>query len=223
MREIILDTETTGLSVENGDRVIEIGCIELLNHMPTGNTLQIYFNPETKKVSDEAIKIHKLDNDFLKKQPFFRDRVEDIMKFLSNDTLIMHNAQFDTKMINNELNICSRPPMENHIIDTLSLARKKFGSGAASLDALCKKFDITKGKREVHGALLDSFLLAEVYVELLGGRQQGFEFSNAKKNTNNTKALKDKTNLIIPTKEEIETHKNFIKSIKNSLWAKHEY
>ena len=223
MREIVLDTETTGLSVENGDRVIEIGCIELLNHMPTGNTLQIYFNPETKKVSDEAIKIHKLDNDFLKKQPFFRDRVEDIMKFLSNDTLIMHNAQFDTKMINNELNICSRPPMENHIIDTLSLARKKFGSGAASLDALCKKFDITKGKREVHGALLDSFLLAEVYVELLGGRQQGFEFSNAKKNTSNTKALKDKTNLIIPTKEEIETHKNFIKSIKNSLWAKHEY
>ena len=223
MREIILDTETTGLSVENGDRVIEIGCIELLNHMPTGNTLQIYFNPETKKVSDEAIKIHKLDNDFLKKQPFFRDRVDDIMKFLSNDTLIMHNAQFDTKMINNELNICSRPPMENHIIDTLSLARKKFGSGAASLDALCKKFDITKGKREVHGALLDSFLLAEVYVELLGGRQQGFEFSNAKKNSSNTKALKDKTNLIIPTKEEIETHKNFIKSIKNSLWAKHEY
>ena len=179
MREIILDTETTGLSVENGDRVIEIGCIELLNHMPTGNTLQIYFNPETKKVSDEAIKIHKLDNDFLKKQPFFRDRVEDIMRFLSNDTLIMHNAQFDTKMINNELNICSRPPMENHIIDTLSLARKKFGSGAASLDALCKKFDITKGKREVHGALLDSFLLAEVYVELLGGRQQGFEFSKS--------------------------------------------
>ena len=223
MREIILDTETTGLSVENGDRVIEIGCIELLNHMPTGNTLQIYFNPETKKVSDEAIKIHKLDNDFLKKQPFFRDRVDDIMKFLSNDTLIMHNAQFDTKMINNELNICSRPPMENHIIDTLSLARKKFGSGAASLDALCKKFDITKGKREVHGALLDSFLLAEVYVELLGGRQQGFEFSSAKKNTSNKKALKDKTNLIIPTKEEIETHKNFIKSIKNSLWAKHEY
>ena len=126
MREIILDTETTGLSVENGDRVIEIGCIELLNHMPTGNTLQMYFNPETKKVSDEAINNHKLDNDFLKKQPFFRDRVEDIMKFLSNDTLIMHNAQFDTKMINNELNICSRPPMENHIIDTLSLARKKF-------------------------------------------------------------------------------------------------
>ena len=223
MREIILDTETTGLSVENGDRVIEIGCIELLNHMPTGNTLQIYFNPETKKVSDEAIKIHKLDNDFLKKQPFFRDRVDDIMKFLSNDTLIMHNAQFDTKMINNELNICSRPPMENHIIDTLSLARRKFGSGAASLDALCKKFDITKGKREVHGALLDSFLLAEVYVELLGGRQQDFEFSSAKKNTSNKKALKDKTNLIIPTKEEIETHKNFIKSIKNSLWAKHEY
>ncbi|MBG77174.1 MAG: DNA polymerase III subunit epsilon [Alphaproteobacteria bacterium MarineAlpha5_Bin12] len=223
MREIILDTETTGLSVENGDRVIEIGCIELLNHMPTGNTLQIYFNPETKKVSDEAIKIHKLDNDFLKKQPFFRDKVDDIMKFLSNDTLIMHNAQFDTKMINNELNICSRPPMENHIIDTLSLARKKFGSGAASLDALCKKFDITKGKREVHGALLDSFLLAEVYVELLGGRQQDFEFSSAKKNTSNKKALKDKTNLIIPTKEEIETHKNFIKSIKNSLWAKHEY
>tara|TARA_B100000700_G_C14635711_1_gene664934 strand:- start:345 stop:686 length:342 start_codon:yes stop_codon:yes gene_type:complete len=113
--------------------------------------------------------------------------------------------------------------MENHIIDTLSLARKKFGSGAASLDALCKKFDITKGKREVHGALLDSFLLAEVYVELLGGRQQDFEFSSAKKNTSNKKALKDKTNLIIPTKEEIETHKNFIKSIKNSLWAKHEY
>ncbi len=223
MREIVLDTETTGLSVENGDRIIEIGCIELLNHMPTGKTLQIYFNPETKEASDEAIKIHRLDNDFLKKQSFFRNKVEDIMKFLSNDILVMHNAQFDIKMINNELNICGRPPLDNQIIDTLSLARKRFGSAAASLDALCKKFDINKGKREVHGALLDSSLLAEVYIELLGGRQQGFEFSSTKKNNSNKTALKDKTNLINPTKEEIEAHKNFIKSIKNSLWAKHEY
>ena len=185
-REIVVDTETTGLSFKDGDRVIEIGCVELIDNIASGRNLQIYLNPETKSVSEDAIKVHNLDNNFLKQQPKFRDKAEEFLNFIKNDTLVIHNAQFDVGFINNELEICDRPKIKNEIVDTLFLARKKFGSGAASLDALCKKFNIAKEKREVHGALLDSMLLSEVYIELLGGRQRGFNF------TQEQSALKEK-------------------------------
>ena len=181
IREIVLDTETTGLNPQNGDRIIEIGCVELINHIPSGNNIQLYFNPETKDVSEEAEKIHGIKNNFLKKQKFFRDKVDEIIKFISNDTLIIHNANFDVGFINQELKLCNKEKLKNSIVDTVKLARKKLGGGAVNLDALCRRFNIDISGRKLHGALLDSHLLAEVYIELLGGRQTGLEFVDNKK------------------------------------------
>ena len=219
-REVVLDTETTGLSFKDGDRIIEIGCVELFDHIPTGNNLQIYLNPETKKVGEGAIKVHKITNEFLKKQNFFRDRVEEFLSFISNDDIVIHNARFDIGFLNNELTICGKPLIKNHIIDTLSLARKKLGSGALNLDALCKRFDISTAERKAHGALLDSNLLAEVYLELVGGRQRGLDFVvNAGIKANKQK-IKGKTKIITVSEAEMHEHKKFIKTIKNSIWSK---
>jgi len=226
IREVVLDTETTGLSTKNGDRIIEIGCVELIDHVASGKNLQIYINPETKEVDEEAKKIHNIDNIFLKKQPFFRDKVNEFISFLSNDTLVIHNAKFDLDFINNEMNLCNRPPLKNPVIDTLTLAKKKIGSGAANLDALCKRYNISTIKRKVHGALLDSTLLAEVYLELLGGRQRDFNFFNKKNNSTNKQTFAKKarkTKVATLSNEEINEHKAFVKTIKNNIWSKHTY
>tara|TARA_Y100001970_G_scaffold107913_1_gene134981 strand:+ start:252 stop:956 length:705 start_codon:yes stop_codon:yes gene_type:complete len=224
LREVVVDTETTGLNYRTGDRVIEIGCVELKNHIPTGKNLQLYFNPETKSVPEEAIKIHGLDDQFLKKHKPIRESVDDIINFLDKDTLIIHNAEFDLGFINNELNLCKKEKLTNPIIDTVTLARRKLGSGPVNLDALCKRFNIDLSQRKLHGALLDSSLLAEVYIELLGGRQTGLELKQRSSGFTNSLETKAKAKTINRPKlidlsgEEKEAHKKFINTIKNPAW-----
>ncbi len=171
MREIIFDTETTGLDPKGGDRLVEIGCLELINHIPTGHTFHTYINPE-RPVPADAVKIHGLDDKFLADKPVFAAIVDDFLAFVGDGTLIAHNATFDMGFINAELTRVGRAVITNdHVIDTLILARRKHPAGPNSLDALCSRYQIDTSRRTFHGALLDSELLAEVYIELIGGRQ----------------------------------------------------
>ncbi|MGB4107526.1 MAG: DNA polymerase III subunit epsilon [Alphaproteobacteria bacterium] len=172
-REIVLDTETTGMSPESGDKIVEIGCLELMNYIPTGKTLQIYLNPE-REVPPEAIAIHGLTNEFLKDKPVFSQVYTDMLDFIGDARLVIHNAEFDMKFLNAELRNVGHPPLQwNRVVDTVAMARKKYPGQPANLDALCRRFGIDNTERTLHGALLDSELLAEVYMELLGGRQHG--------------------------------------------------
>jgi len=171
MREIILDTETTGLEPETGDRIVEIGAVELINHVPSGHTYHRYINPE-RDVPDEAFRIHGLSTKFLSDKPVFADICEELRQFIGDGILVIHNAAFDMKFLNFEFERLSRPPIGwDQVIDSLALARKKHPSGPNSLDALCRRYGIDNSRRDKHGALLDSELLAEVYIELIGGRQ----------------------------------------------------
>ena len=168
MREIVLDTETTGVNPESGDRIVEIGCVELVNHMPTGNTYQVYLNPECQ-MSEEVIKIHGITNEQVANAPKFAEIVDDFLKFIDKDQLVIHNAPFDMKFLNMELQRINRPllPMDR-AIDSLIMARKKYPGAQNSLDALCKRFNVDASRRTKHGALLDSELLAEVYLATSG-------------------------------------------------------
>ena len=171
VREIILDTETTGLDPARGDRIVEIGAVELLNHLPTGRTFHVYINPE-RDMPKEAEAVHGLSSAFLKDKPVFASIAQDFMEFLGDDVLIIHNASFDMAFINAELGFLrmeSIPP--ERVVDTLHIARQKHPGAANSLDALCRRYGIDNSRRTKHGALLDSELLAEVYLELIGGRQ----------------------------------------------------
>jgi DNA polymerase-3 subunit epsilon len=171
LREIVLDTETTGLDPINGDRVIEVGCIEIVNRIPTGREYHKYLNPD-RGIHPEAVAVHGLTADFLKDKPRFKDVVDSFLEFLGEAPLIMHNANFDVGFINAELGRVARPPLRtDRVVDTLALARRKYPAGPNSLDALCKRFGIDNSNRTKHGALVDSHLLAGVYVELLGERQ----------------------------------------------------
>lgn len=177
-REIVLDTETTGLDPDAGDRIIEIGCVELVNRMPTGANFHRYINPE-RGVSEEAVAIHGLTEDFLADQPVFADIVAEFLNFIGSDVLIMHNAAFDVGFIDAECARQNIPPLaETRVIDTLAMARRRFPGSPASLDALCRRFGVDNSKREKHGALCDAELLAEVYLELSGGRQPGLVFND---------------------------------------------
>ena len=173
MREIVLDTETTGLSPQDGHRLVEIGCLELFNHVATGNFFHAYLDPE-RDMPEGALKIHGLTTDFLRGQPKFADKADAFLAFIGEDPLVIHNASFDMGFINAELKRIGRQalPMAR-AIDTLDIARRKFPGAQNNLDALCRRFDIDNSAREKHGALLDSELLAEVYLELMGGRQPG--------------------------------------------------
>ena len=171
MREIILDTETTGLDPKMGHRLVEIGAVELINHTPTGVNYQTYINPE-RDVDPGAQEIHGLTNEFLKQHPTFGDISAEFIDFLSNSTLVIHNAPFDLAFINMELNRLGEPSISSErVIDTLVLARKKFPGAQANLDALCRRFAIENRHRELHGALVDAALLADVYIELIGGKE----------------------------------------------------
>lgn len=171
MREIVLDTETTGLSPKTGDRLVEIGAVELINHIPSGNHYHVYINPE-RDVPDEAFRVHGLSTEFLRDKPLFRAVVDDFLAFIGEDPLVIHNADFDMGFINWELGLLQKASIGNHrVIDSLALARRRHPGGANSLDALCARYGIDNSRREKHGALLDSELLAEVYLELIGGRQ----------------------------------------------------
>lgn len=178
MREIVLDTETTGMDPVDGDRLVEIGCLELVNHLPTGRTYHQYINPE-RDVPAEAVAVHGLTAERLAKEPTFGEIVGDFLDFIGDDsTLIIHNAAFDMKFLNAELKMFGFPSIEwKRVIDTLDMARRKFPGSPANLDALCRRFNIDNSNRTLHGALLDSELLAEVYMELMGGRQHGLGIS----------------------------------------------
>lgn len=172
MREIVLDTETTGFEPEEGHRIVEIGAIELLNHLPTGRFYHQYINPE-RPMPKEAFEVHGLGDDFLRDKPRFAEIAQDFLEFIGPDSrLVIHNASFDMKFINAELSWVNLPPIPmDRAVDTLTMARRKFPGAPATLDALCRRFGIDNSAREKHGALLDSELLAEVYLELMGGRQ----------------------------------------------------
>jgi DNA polymerase III subunit epsilon len=173
LREIILDTETTGLDRKT-DRIVEIGCVEIDNLLPTGRTFHQYFNP-THPVHKEAFKVHGLSNEFLKTKPTFRRIANKFLRFIEGATLVIHNASFDMGMLNEELDRLDMAPLDNVVVDTLALAREKRPRARHTLDALCNAFDIDSSRRTNHGALLDAELLAEVYVELQGGRQIGMD------------------------------------------------
>lgn len=171
MREIILDTETTGLSPQDGHRLVEIGAVELINHLPTGKTFQIYLNPE-RDMPSEAEAVHGLSSAFLKDKPLFKQKVGEFLSFIEQSVLVIHNASFDMGFINAELTSAGQQPIGNErVLDTLQMARRKHPMGPNSLDALCRRYGIDNTKRTKHGALMDAELLAEVYLELIGGRQ----------------------------------------------------
>jgi len=177
MREIVIDTETTGFDALNGDRVVEIGCIELLNHIPTGTEYQVYINPQ-RDMPSGAFGVHGLSETFLSDKPLFADIVDGFLDFVGDDTLVAHNASFDMGFINAELGRLKRPAIPlSQAIDTVAMARRKFPGAPASLDALCRRFAVDASARTHHGALLDAGLLAEVYLALIGGRQPGLSLA----------------------------------------------
>ncbi len=177
MREIVLDTETTGFDPEAGDRIVEIGAVELINHVATGRTYHQYINPE-RAMPQEAFEVHGLGDDFLRDKPKFSEIGQAFLDFVADSKLVIHNAAFDMKFLNAELGWINLPPLPwDRAVDTLAIARKRFPGSPASLDALCRRFNIDNSSRTLHGALLDSEILAEVYLELIGGRQPDFALS----------------------------------------------
>ena len=228
MREIVLDTETTGLSPDNGDRVVEIGCVELINHVPTSNTFQVYLNPE-KQMDPGAEKVHGLTNEFLVDKPKFIDVADDFLSFIGSSTLVAHNADFDVGFLNSELSRAKKEKIKtNRVVDTLKIARTKYPGARNSLDALCKRFSIDNSNRELHGALLDSELLAEVYLELVGGKEPNLELSSVTRspvnriNKSYISQLSRKKKLEPRVSEADEkNHKEFLSSFpKQSIWLK---
>ena len=226
MREIVLDTETTGLNYKAGDRIIEVGCVELINHVSTTNNLHFYCS--TNKIIDKsATHIHGLTNDFLNEYSPFKEHVKKFLAFIGNDPLIIHNAEFDLGFINNELMPLGIEPLKNKIIDTVSFARKKLNTRIANLDYLCRRFQIDLSERDLHGALLDCQLLAEVYLELMGGKQISMNLNITKENKN----LPSKNNIkktylfskVVLNDKDTLLHKSLVKGIKDSLWKKFNY
>ena len=226
MREIVLDTETTGLNFRGGDRIIEVGCVEVINHVATKNTLQFYCRTN-KKISTDAQKISGISNEFLKDKKNFSEQHLILLNFIKDDPLIIHNAEFDLGFLNNELNIIGKAPIRNKIIDTVSLARKVLNTRIANLDHLCRRFNIDLTKRKLHGALLDAHLLAEVYLELRGGKQIIMDLKTEENKhqdfKKNNRLYKNKITLLNTSEEDITSHKLMVKSIKEALWNKYNY
>ena len=230
MRQIVLDTETTGLDPAT-HRVIEIGCVELVNHVPTGRHFHTYLNPE--RASDaRAFEVHRLSDDFLKIQPLFRDRADEFLDFIAGDQLVIHNAEFDMGFVNWELKRVAREALPmSRVIDTISIARQKYPGAQASLDALCRRFEIDLSIRaERHGALIDAGLLARVYLELIGGRQPGLDFAvsgrgaailmpKAKAQGGIRPPRRDLPGAA-PNAEERARHDKFLGKIKDPIWRK---
>ena len=214
MKEIVLDTETTGLSVKDGHRLVEIGCIELDDLVPTGKKFHCYLNPE-RKVSESALKVHGYTDQFLSKQKKFIEIVDDFLEFIKEKKLIIHNAEFDLSHINNELKILGKKEIDNEIIDTLILARDKFPGSSINLDALCKRFRIDNSKRTQHTALIDCDLLTKVYINLIDQKEPKLNFQNfddekeIKKDTKNNLYYKKIVNI---SDAELNLHKQYLKS-----------
>ena len=225
MREIVVDTETTGLNYRTDDRIIEVGCVELNNYVPTGKTLQFYCKPD-KEISEGAKSIVGISDEFLQNKKSFQEHHETFLEFIKGDTLIIHNADFDLGFLNKELSLIGLPPLQNSIIDTVSLAREVLNTRVANLDYLCRRFDIDLSDRSFHGALLDSQLLASVYLELRGGKQFSIQLDsegekNIKKQSLNKNTIKTKE--IVLTNDELNSHKNMLKKLKSPIWNKFNY
>jgi len=214
MKEVILDTETTGLFVKDGHRVVEIGCIELEDLVPTKNRFHCYLNPE-RKVSEKALEVHGYTDEFLSKQKKFSDVVNDFLDFIENKRLVIHNAEFDLSHLNNELALLGKKKIDiENTVDTLSLARDKFPGSPISLDALCKRYRVDNSKRTQHTALIDCDLLAKVYINLLGQKEPTLNFQNEdnQKMTINSDSINQYYKGVInPTEEEIKLHKDYLK------------
>jgi len=213
MKEVVLDTETTGISVKDGHRLVEIGCIELDNLIPTKNRFHCYLNPE-RKVSEKALEVHGYTDEFLSTQKKFLEIVEQFLEFIKDKRLIIHNAEFDLSHLNNELAILGKKKINNEIVDTLILARDKFPGSPVSLDALCKRYRVDNSKRTQHTALIDCDLLAKVYINLIDQKEPSLDFqsdetkSNLKSNTSTDYFKK----VILPTDDEIKKHKEYLKN-----------
>jgi DNA polymerase-3 subunit epsilon len=228
LREIVLDTETTGLDPANGDRLIEIGGIEIVNRIPTGREFHRYLNPE-RDIGPDAVAVHGLTTEFLQDKPLFRDVVDDFLAFIADAPLVAHNASFDLSFVNAELGRASRAPLSaNRVVDTLALARRRHPAGPNTLDALCKRYGIDLSARTRHGALLDAMLLAGVYVELLGERQAALAFDgrNVRESTVRTgpgKAARRPAPLSsLLSAEDEAAHREFVASLgPNALWLQY--
>ena len=225
-REIVLDTETTGLDPDEGHRLVEIGCLELINHLPTGKTFQTYLNP-LRDIPPEATRVHGLTTKFLKDHPLFTEKVDAFLEFIGDTTLVIHNAEFDMKFINAELKSAGFNTLSmDRVTDTLLIARQKFPGQPASLDALCRRFKIDNSERTIHGALLDVELLSEVYLELICGRQHGLGLGNervaqeSQKLNARIKRQKRAARTFPPKTEELKAHETLIDEIDNALWRK---
>jgi DNA polymerase-3 subunit epsilon len=227
MREIVLDTETTGMEPSTGDRIVEIGCVELENHLPTGKTYHVYLNPE-REIPAEATAVHGITNDFVKDKPTFGEVVGNFMDFIGDSRLVIHNAEFDMKFLNAELKTFGFPSLDNRrALDTVKMAREKFPGSPANLDALCRRFNIDNTSRTFHGALLDSQLLAEVYLEMLGGRQQGLAISDEPKSADQEKARNAERvfwepRIFSPSEQEKAAHEAMLAGLKSPLWQSKE-
>ena len=220
MKEIVLDTETTGISVKEGHRIVEIGCIELENLIPTKNKFHYYLNPE-RKVSEKAFEVHGYTDQFLSKQKKFNEIVGEFLEFIKNKRLIIHNAEFDLAHLNNELNLLGEKSLKNEIIDTLILARNKYPGSPGSLDALCKRYRIDNSRRTKHTALIDCDLLAKVYVNLIDQKEPTLNLQNSdqeltKKINSNFDYFKK---VVKPSEEELSNHKNYLnKNLKKNYF-----
>ena len=214
MKEVVLDTETTGLGVKDGHRIVEIGCIELENQFLTSKKFHCYLNPE-RKVSEKAFKVHGYTDEFLASQKKFSEICDEFLNFIENKKLIIHNAGFDLSHLNNELSLIGRKKIDKkNIIDTLELARDKFPGAQVNLDALCKRFRIDNAKRTKHTALMDCELLSKVYINLIDQKEPTLDFKLAKKEKTDTSLdnFSYCKKIIYPTKEEINNHKQYLKS-----------
>jgi DNA polymerase-3 subunit epsilon len=224
MREIVFDTETTGFEPNEGHRIVEIACIELINQIPTGRKKQYYLNPE-RDVPEAAFRIHGLNDEFLRDKPKFVEVVEELIEFIGDAPLVAHNAEFDMRFLNAELALLKRAQVSlDRAVDTVRLARQRFPGAPASLDALCKRFAIDNTQRTLHGALLDAQLLAEVYLQLLGGPQTGLSLTNAEAEEAARAALSYAGRLVRParphvaTPEELAAHAAFVAKLSNAVW-----
>ena len=228
-REIVLDTETTGLSPAAGDRLVEIGCVELINHIPTGQHYHVYINPQ-RSMPEEAFRVHGLSEEFLADKPLFADVIDDFRAFIGDATLIIHNAAFDIGFLNAELEKAGQRPLANSVIDTVHLARQKHPGARVSLDALCKTYGIDNSRRTLHGALLDSEILAEVYLELIGGKQVSLALI-AESNVSGADAIAGRT-VALPrptalppriSQAERDAHAAFVAGLgPEALWASYD-
>ena len=222
MKEVVLDTETTGLEVKDGHRIVEIGCIELENLIPTSKKFHCYLNPE-RKVSEKALEVHGYTDEFLSDKSFFKDIVDEFLEFIKDKKLIIHNAEFDLTHLNNELQLIGKNKInKNSIIDTLDLARDKFPGSGISLDALCKRYRIDNSKRKKHTALIDCELLSRVYINLIDQKEPMLDFKTTNQNNQYSENQNPKDyfkKIVVPSSEELKLHKEYLKkSLKKNYF-----